>query len=115
VNSKIVSCARCIRRCSTDNVLWICWFTNASIDAMEHQRHDSARSSKLTMSAPISLSPQSENGPRGAYLGMGQEGPVWAGPQRSTLVLGPPRSGKTSSLVIPNVLAAEGPVVSTST
>ncbi len=30
-------------------------------------------------------------------------------------MLGPPRSGKTSSLVIPNVLAAEGPVVSTST
>ena len=40
---------------------------------------------------------------------------MWAGPQRSTLVLGPPRSGKTSSLVIPNILLSEGPVVSTST
>ena len=30
-------------------------------------------------------------------------------------MLGPPRSGKTSSLVIPNVLLADGPVVSTST
>ncbi len=31
------------------------------------------------------------------------------------MVLGPPRSGKTSSLIIPNVLGANGPVVSTST
>ncbi|MGH9029116.1 MAG: type IV secretory system conjugative DNA transfer family protein, partial [Acidimicrobiales bacterium] len=31
------------------------------------------------------------------------------------LVLGPPRSGKTTALVIPSVLAAQGPVVSTST
>ncbi len=31
------------------------------------------------------------------------------------MVLGPPRSGKTTSLIIPNVLAANGAVVSTST
>jgi hypothetical protein len=31
------------------------------------------------------------------------------------LVLGPPRSGKTSTLVVPNVLAAPGPVLITST
>ncbi len=31
------------------------------------------------------------------------------------MVLGPPRSGKTSSVIIPNVLAANGPVVTTST
>jgi type IV secretion system protein VirD4 len=49
------------------------------------------------------------------YLGTGESGWSWAGPQRSTLVLGPSRSGKTSSLVIPNILLAEGPVVSTST
>jgi len=40
---------------------------------------------------------------------------MWAGAERSTLVLGPPRSGKTSSLVIPNILLSDGPVVSTST
>ena len=40
---------------------------------------------------------------------------VWAGPQQAMLVLGPPRSGKTSSLVVPNVLAAPGPVLVTST
>src|ERR1700737_1941560 len=49
------------------------------------------------------------------YLGAGTAGPVLAPPERSVLVLGPPRSGKTSSLVIPNVLAAPGPVVTTST
>jgi type IV secretion system protein VirD4 len=49
------------------------------------------------------------------YLGSGARGWSWAGPQRSTLVLGPPRSGKTSSLVIPNLLLAKGAVVSTST
>ena len=31
------------------------------------------------------------------------------------MILGPPRSGKTSSLIIPNVMASNGPVVSTST
>jgi type IV secretory pathway TraG/TraD family ATPase VirD4 len=49
------------------------------------------------------------------YVGEGTHGWMWAGAQRSTLVLGPPRSGKTSSLVIPNILLSGGPVVSTST
>ena len=49
------------------------------------------------------------------YLGAGQDGPLWAPPEQSALVLGPPRSGKTSSLVVPTILAADGPVVSTST
>src|SRR5579871_1045045 len=49
------------------------------------------------------------------YLGAGPRGMVHARPQQSVLVLGPPRSGKTSSIVIPVVLAAAGLVVSTST
>jgi type IV secretion system protein VirD4 len=49
------------------------------------------------------------------YVGVGRGGWVWSGAQRSTLVLGPPRAGKTSSLVIPNILLAPGAVVSTST
>lgn len=49
------------------------------------------------------------------YLGAGAGGWAWAGAERSTLLLGPSRSGKTSSLVVPNVLAAPGAVVSTST
>ncbi len=49
------------------------------------------------------------------YLGAGANGWAWSGAERSTLVLGPSRSGKTSALVIPNVLAAPGPVIATST
>jgi type IV secretion system protein VirD4 len=51
----------------------------------------------------------------GIYLGQGAGGWAWAGAQRCVLVLGPSRSGKTSSLVITNILAAPGAVVSTST
>jgi type IV secretion system protein VirD4 len=51
----------------------------------------------------------------GLYLG--HRGQAWhhADPQQSVLVLGPPRSGKTSALLIPNVLSAQGAVVTTST
>jgi type IV secretory pathway TraG/TraD family ATPase VirD4 len=49
------------------------------------------------------------------YLGHAAGSWSFAAPQHSVMVLGPPRSGKTSSLVIPNVFAAGGPVVTTST
>lgn len=52
----------------------------------------------------------------GAYLGVRQGGTwVSADSEHAVLVLGPPRSGKTSEVVIPAVLAAPGPVVSTAT
>jgi type IV secretion system protein VirD4 len=40
---------------------------------------------------------------------------VFAPAENGVLVLGPPRSGKTSSVVVPNVLAASGAVVAVST
>jgi len=49
------------------------------------------------------------------HAGARQGVPVFASPEHAVLVLGPPRSGKTSSLIIPNVLMAAGAVVSTST
>lgn len=49
------------------------------------------------------------------YLGAGSLGPVWAPREQAVLVLGPPRAGKTSGIVIPSVLSAPGAVVSTST
>lgn len=52
---------------------------------------------------------------RGIYLGSTDRGWAWTGAERSALVLGPSRSGKTTTLVVPNVLAAAGAVVSTST
>ena len=48
-------------------------------------------------------------------VGTVSSGLALADAQQSALVLGPPRSGKTSSLAIPNVLFAPGPVVVTST
>lgn len=54
------------------------------------------------------------NGPE-LYVGTNGRRLIWAGPQQAMLVLGPPRSGKTSSIVVPNVLAAPGPVLVTST
>ena len=52
----------------------------------------------------------------GAYLGLAAGGRwVLADPEHAVMVLGPPRSGKTGSIVIPSVLAAAGPVVSTAT
>jgi len=55
------------------------------------------------------------SGGHGLYLGHDGHGWRQAEAQQSVLVLGPPRSGKTSSLVIPNILCASGPVVTTST
>jgi type IV secretion system protein VirD4 len=51
----------------------------------------------------------------GLVLGGTAQEPIFAGPERCVLVLGPPRSGKTSAIVIPCVLGAPGAVVSTST
>jgi type IV secretion system protein VirD4 len=49
------------------------------------------------------------------YVGTDGQRLIWAGGQQAMLVLGPPRSGKTSTLVVPNVLAAPASVVVTST
>lgn len=48
---------------------------------------------------------------------LGFKGRAWvtAPKQVGTLVIGPPRSGKTSGVIIPNILAWTGPVVCTST
>jgi type IV secretion system protein VirD4 len=49
------------------------------------------------------------------YLGATSAGLALAEPQQAVLVLGPPRSGKTTSVAVPNLLAAPGPVIATST
>lgn len=53
----------------------------------------------------------------GGYVYLGTRGGKWvtAHPEHAVLVLGPPREGKTSSIVIPTLLAARGPVLVTST
>jgi len=52
----------------------------------------------------------------GLYLGTSRQGGWRLGrPERAVLLLGPPRSGKTSAVIIPALLAHAGPAVSTST
>lgn len=49
------------------------------------------------------------------FLGIGKRGPTWCEKEICALILGPPRSGKTTSVIIPNVLLASGSVISVST
>src|SRR5579872_7625831 len=65
--------------------------------------------------ALVALRGLSRGAGHGLYLGEGEGGAAFAAPQQGALVLGPPRSGKTSAVVVPNVLAACGPVVAAST
>jgi type IV secretory pathway TraG/TraD family ATPase VirD4 len=52
----------------------------------------------------------------GPYLGVDDRGELrFARSQRAVLLLGPPRSGKTSGVIIPTVLASAGAAVCTST
>lgn len=51
----------------------------------------------------------------GAYLGASGGHWVLADPESAVMVLGPPRSGKTSAVMVPAVMSALGPVISTST
>ena len=90
-------------------------FPNANIMRVELDPHlhvDNTESCLISTRALRRIHRLTRNG---IYVGEGANGWMWAGAQCSTLVLGPPRSGKTSSLVIPNILVSQGPVVSTST
>ena len=49
------------------------------------------------------------------YAGSVAGGVALGDPQQALLVLGPPRSGKTTAVAVPNVLCAPGAVVATST
>jgi type IV secretory pathway TraG/TraD family ATPase VirD4 len=90
-------------------------FFNANIACVELDPHLHVDNAESCLISTRALQQVHRLTRRGIYVGEGAGGWMWAGAQCSTLVLGPPRSGKTSSLVIPNILASEGPVVSTST
>lgn len=51
----------------------------------------------------------------GIYLGRTKHGDATSGAQHSTLILGPTRSGKTSSVIIPNLLTTLSSAIVTST
>lgn len=63
----------------------------------------------------VASKPAPRPSPGGIYLGWGTEGPVTARPDEHLLVVGPPRSGKTTRLLAFSVLCHRGPVVVTST
>lgn len=69
----------------------------------------------LYPTTPAPAPPTRKPPPAGLYLGQGRNGPVLAGDQEHALVLGPPRSGKTTRLVVPAVCRHAGPAVVTST
>ena len=96
-------------------VPWNCLFPNANIARMERDAHTHVDTPDSCLHSTAALRGVHRYAHHSIYVGTGQHGWMWAGAQRSTLVLGPPRSGKTSSLVIPNILLSDGPVVSTST
>jgi type IV secretion system protein VirD4 len=52
----------------------------------------------------------------GAYLGVYENG-EWATaePESGTMIIGPPRRGKTTAMIIPSILGASGPLLSTAT
>jgi type IV secretory pathway TraG/TraD family ATPase VirD4 len=51
----------------------------------------------------------------GVFLGQSRDGLVFAPAQHGVLVLGPPRAGKTTSIVLPNLFCANGSVLAIST
>ena len=52
----------------------------------------------------------------GVYLGLQERGEArFARAQRAVLLLGPPRSGKTTAVIVPALIAHDGPAVCTST
>jgi type IV secretion system protein VirD4 len=92
------------------------------------QRQQQAEAEQWRQRLPEVVAANSENplgtvreltarGNGGVFLGLTPDYREWmtAERQQAVMVLGPPRSGKTSALIIPSVLAASGPVVSTST
>jgi type IV secretion system protein VirD4 len=52
----------------------------------------------------------------GPFLGITRSGNwAYSRPERAVLLLGPPRSGKTSAVIVPAIISHTGPVVATST
>jgi hypothetical protein len=105
-----VTCSRTNERCAIE---FAPRARDEGVDVNDTTTRDAP--DRFSMSMTTIPSSTSSDNAHNIYLGVGEAGWSWAGPQRSTLVLGPSRSGKTSSLVIPNLLLAKGPVVSTST
>ena len=71
--------------------------------------------SEATVRRGHSFDPAVYGLPLGVLLGRCGGQWVSAPPQVATLVIGPPRSGKTTGVIVPNVMAWRGPVLTTTT
>jgi type IV secretion system protein VirD4 len=80
-----------------------------------NKEHDDRDQEPLSLAAQARAEIAYRGG--GAYLGSTEDGSDWvtADPESAVMVLGPPRSGKTSAVMIPALLSASGPAISTST
>jgi type IV secretory pathway TraG/TraD family ATPase VirD4 len=87
-----------------------------AVAQLVHRRAGASQLHPLIWWTNRGLDPAAYGIPRHRVL-LGSSGRAWmvAPPQVGALVIGPPRSGKTSGVVIPNVLAWTGPCVVTST
>ncbi len=81
-----------------------------------HSTHESAGSNQRALSPSARAREGSLRLGGGAYLGLDEHGGwVTADPESAVMVLGPPRSGKTSAIMIPALMACSGAAISTST
>jgi type IV secretion system protein VirD4 len=90
----------------------------AALPWRRNQRHQPPTLSEQLLAAhdtPRAVRELSLSSGGGAFLGAQGDRFVFAEREHAVLVLGAPRSGKTSGVVIPAILASPGAVVSTST
>jgi hypothetical protein len=81
-----------------------------------HWRGRAARRPEGGVLDPLGAVRQSARHAGGVYLGLDAGGQVrFSRAERAVLLLGPPRSGKSSAVIIPAILSHTGPVISTST
>jgi type IV secretory pathway TraG/TraD family ATPase VirD4 len=86
-------------------------------DALQNpERHSATVSPALGADLLVAVRTEAARHGGGVYLGRDDRG-GWraAGAERAVLVLGPPRSGKSSAVIIPALLAHLGAAISTST
>ena len=103
-------------------IAWLVVFAVAALPQRAQRRgfawlrHRRPRRRRRPATDPLAAVRQAALSSGGVYLGADERGGArYARPQRAVLVLGPPRSGKTSGVIIPALIAHTGPAVSTST
>jgi type IV secretion system protein VirD4 len=98
-------------------VIWVAAGIAIQMRLDEHARRNSSAARCLAAGHPVAgVRAEARRLDGGVFLGVGRDR-VWrlADREQAVMVLGPPRSGKSSAVIVPAVLAHAGAVVSTST